>query len=256
MDVKCRSELAQKNLRSIPWYLPGVCTTACMFFSCSCWMRSALALLSFSRQRTLCTYWLFKNFRSEVSWSSFLMWVLSSETRPGCVELSGVSGSQRWESVGAELLWQPTSGDTILVLLQLQQLEVQLIVLPHHPGIVCPVGLQKSIHVPAFLFAFTRWQFGIAQALSRVDQVTVRQGKISLKYQLRLWDVGKGSADGLWGFTWIASPPVAVTLFPVAVCSPADPVASSSWRTSSLRCCSWLRCDTGATAQHSSVHMD
>lgn len=52
-----------------------------MFFSCSCWMRSALALLSFSKQRTLCTYWLFKNFKSDDSWSSFLTWVLSSETR-------------------------------------------------------------------------------------------------------------------------------------------------------------------------------
>lgn len=75
-----------------PWVrslaLPGVCTTACMFFSCSCWMRSALALLSFSKQRTLCTYWLFKNFKSDVSWSSFLMWVLSSETRRDCAKLS------------------------------------------------------------------------------------------------------------------------------------------------------------------------
>lgn len=52
-----------------------------MFFSCSCWMRSALALLSFSKQRLLCTYWLFKNFKSDDSWSSFLMWFLSSETR-------------------------------------------------------------------------------------------------------------------------------------------------------------------------------
>lgn len=76
-----------------PLALPGVCTTACMFFSCSCWMRSAFALLSFSKQRTLCTYWLFKNFRSDVSWSSFLMWVLSSKTRHDYVS------NQMWENV-------------------------------------------------------------------------------------------------------------------------------------------------------------
>ena len=42
---------------------------------------------------------------------------------------------------------QLTSAETILLLLQLEKLNVQLIVLPDHPGIFCPVRLQESIDV-------------------------------------------------------------------------------------------------------------
>lgn len=46
-----------------------------------------------------------------------------------------------------------TPGDTILLLLQLEELLVQLVVLPDSPGILCPVRLQESIEVPTLLLS-------------------------------------------------------------------------------------------------------
>lgn len=54
------------------FYSPGVCTTACRFFSWSCWIFSVLALFSFSSIFILCMYWLFRNFKSAVSCSILL----------------------------------------------------------------------------------------------------------------------------------------------------------------------------------------
>lgn len=151
--------------------LPGVCTTACMFFSCSCWMRSDLALLSFSKQRNLCTYWLFRNFNSMFSWSNFVMWAFSSGRR----EEGVIRAASRVDSQGqrpCEGLRPPTSDDPLIVLLQPEKLLVQIIVLPDHPSVLQSERLHKSLHVPALLFRFPHGEFGIAQTLGCVDQVT------------------------------------------------------------------------------------
>lgn len=48
-----------------------------------------------------------------------------------------------------------TSDDTVLVLPQLQHLHMQLVVLPDHPGIVCPVRLQNSVQISALFLSLT-----------------------------------------------------------------------------------------------------
>ncbi len=108
-------------------YQPGVWTTACMFFSWSCRIRSVLALLSCSRDRTLCTYWLLRNFRSEVSWSSFLMYVFSSVN--GKMVIITIPFRSKLFATGFEALnWMHTPADPILLLSQFQQSKVQFIV--------------------------------------------------------------------------------------------------------------------------------
>lgn len=77
------------------------------------------------------------------------MWVFSSETREDCVGLSK-AGLGCVNAVGGPQL---TSGDSLLVLLQFQKLNVQLIVLSDQPGILCPVWVQKGIDVLSFFFS-------------------------------------------------------------------------------------------------------
>lgn len=48
-----------------------------------------------------------------------------------------------------------TSDDTVLVLPQLQHLLMQLVVLPDHPGIVCPVRFQNSVEISALFLSLT-----------------------------------------------------------------------------------------------------
>lgn len=61
-----------------------------------------------------------------------------------------------WENVlGSVAGWLPqlTSGDMVLLLLQLEKLQVQLIVFPDQPSILCLIWLQKSIKVLAFFLS-------------------------------------------------------------------------------------------------------
>jgi len=59
---------------------------------------------------------------------------------------------------GGEAVWSSfTSGDTIFLLPQFQELEVQLVVFPDHFGILRPVGLQESVNISAFLLCFPCW---------------------------------------------------------------------------------------------------
>lgn len=68
-----------------------------------------------------------------------------------------------------------TSDYIVLLLLQSEKLLVQIIVLPDYSSIFHPVRLHKSIDVPALFLSFPRRQFGIAQTVGRVDQVTKTQ---------------------------------------------------------------------------------
>lgn len=80
------------------------------------------------------------------------MWVLSSETRNKlsnqffwCIQVKVVGLSS-----------QLTSGDSVLLLLQLEKLLVQLVVLPDGPSVLRPVRLQESVKVSTFLVGLAR----------------------------------------------------------------------------------------------------
>lgn len=86
-------------------------------------MRSDLALLSFSKQRNLCTCWLFRNFNSTVSRSNFVMWAFSSGRREqGVIEAVSIDTVKSHASRGSLRL--PTSGYTVVLLLQSEKLLV------------------------------------------------------------------------------------------------------------------------------------
>ena len=53
--------------------LPGVCITACKFFSCNLWIFSVFSALSFSMHFNLWMYWVLRNLRSAFSCSNFLI---------------------------------------------------------------------------------------------------------------------------------------------------------------------------------------
>lgn len=79
-------------------------------------------------------------------------------------------------------------------------------------------------------------------ALRRLSVVWTRSLKYKRKIYFSYISLAATLKDASCGrakcFTWIISPLVEVILFPVAVCSPADPDASANWRISFLRC-SW-----------------
>lgn len=55
-----------------------------------------------------------------------------------------------------------TSGDSILLLPQFEEVKVQLVVLSDQPGVLRSVGLQQGVHVPALLLGLSSCEFGIA----------------------------------------------------------------------------------------------
>lgn len=75
LQANCTIYPIQISTRS----LPGVETTAWKFFSCRLSILSDFSFDSFSSPRTLCTYWLLRNFRSAFSCSNFLRDAFSSE---------------------------------------------------------------------------------------------------------------------------------------------------------------------------------
>ena len=81
------------------------------------------------------------------------MWVLSSETRQDYVKLSQVPCWLEEDEGITFFFFFFTSGDTVLLLPQLEELLVQLVVLPDSSGILCPVRLQESIEVPTLLLS-------------------------------------------------------------------------------------------------------